>query len=76
MFVSNYDAIKKEKFYCKSKNLKKFLCEKKDIDYISRRVDKKDKKIVWIFIKTQELKDALSEWRRNKETGNLAFPKE
>lgn len=76
MFVSNPESIKKEKFYCKSKNLKRFLCEIKNIKYISRYVDKKDKKIVWIFLKTEELSNALLEWKKNKETGNLAFPKE
>jgi len=76
MFVSNPESIKKEKFYCKSKNLKRFLCEIKNIKYISRYVDKKDKKIVWIFLKTEELSNALAEWKKNKETGNLAFPKE
>ena len=74
MFVSNPESIKKEKFYCKSKNLKRFLCEIKNIKYISRYVDKKDKKIVWIFLKTEELSNALTEWKKNKETGNLIFP--
>ena len=76
MFVSNPESIKKEKFYCKSKNLKRFLCEIKNIKYISRYVDKKDKKIVWIFLKTEELSNALTEWKKNKETGNFIFPKE
>jgi len=76
MFVSNPESIKKEKFYCKSKNLKRFLCEIKNIKYISRYVDKKDKKTVWIFLKTEELNNALAEWKNNKETGNLTFPKE
>lgn len=76
MFVSNPESIKKEKFYCKSKNLKRFLCEIKNIKYISRYVDKKDKKTVWIFLKTEELSNALAEWKKNKEIGNLIFPKE
>ena len=75
MFVSNPDAINEKKFYCKSKNLKKFLCEIKNIKYISRQIDENDKKIVWIFLKTEELSKALLEWKKNKETGNLAFPK-
>ncbi len=75
MFVSNPESIKKEKFYCKSKNLKRFLCEIKNIKYISRQIDENDKKIVWIFLKTEELSNALLEWKKNKETGNLAFPK-
>jgi len=76
MFVSNPESIKKEKFYCKSKNLKRFLCEIKNIKYISRQIDENDKKIVWIFLKTEELSNALLEWKKNKETGNLVFPKE
>jgi len=76
MFVVNSETIKEKKFYCKSKNLKRFLCEIKNIKYISRYVDKKDKKIVWIFLKTEELGNALAEWKKNKETGNLIFPKE
>jgi len=75
MFVSNPDVINEKKFYCKSKNLKKFLCEVKNIKYISRQIDENDKKIVWIFLKTEELNKALLEWKKNKETGNLAFPK-
>ena len=76
MFVVNSETIKEKKFYCKSKNLKKFLCEIKNIKYISRQIDENDKKIVWIFLKTEELNRALLEWKKNKETGNLAFPKE
>jgi hypothetical protein len=76
MFVVNPETIKEKKFYCKSKNLKKFLCEIKNIKYISRQIDENDKKIVWIFLKTDELSEALLEWKNNKETGNLAFPKE
>ena len=76
MFGVNPETINKKNFYCKSKNLKKFLCEIKNIKYISRYVDKKDKKIVWIFLKTKELSNALAEWKKNKETGNLIFPKE
>jgi len=75
MFVVNSETIKEKKFYCKSKNLKKFLCEVKNIKYISRQIDENDKKIVWIFLKTEELSKALLEWKKNKETGNLAFPK-
>ena len=75
MFVVNSETIKEKKFYCKSKNLKKFLCEVKNIKYISRQIDENDKKIVWIFLKTKELSKALLEWKKNKETGNLAFPK-
>jgi len=75
MFVVNSETIKEKKFYCKSKNLKKFLCEIKNIKYISRQIDENDKKIVWIFLKTEELSKALLEWKKNKETGNLAFPK-
>ena len=75
MFVVNSETIKEKKFYCKSKSLKKFLCEIKNIKYISRQIDENDKKIVWIFLKTEELSNALLEWKKNKETGNLAFPK-
>ena len=75
MFVVNPETINEKKFYCKSKNLKKFLCEIKNIKYISRQIDENDKKIVWIFLKTEELNKALLEWKKNKETGNLAFPK-
>lgn len=76
MFVVNSETINEKKFYCKSKNLKKFLCEIKNIKYISRQIDENDKKIVWIFLKTEELSNALLEWKKNKETGNLVFPKE
>lgn len=75
MFVANPEVIKQRKFYCKSRNLKRFLCEIKNIRYISRKIDKKDGKIIWIFLKTNELDKALTEWRKNKETGNLAFSK-
>jgi len=75
MFVANPNSIQKEKFYCKSRNLKRFLCEIKKIKYISRKIDKRDNKTIWIFIKTEELNEALAEWKRNKETGKLVFPK-
>lgn len=75
MFVVNPETINEKKFYCKSKNLKKFLCEIKNIKYISRQIDENDKKIVWIFLKTEELSNALLEWRKNKEVGKLVFPK-
>lgn len=74
MFVVNPETIKEKKFYCKSKNLKRFLCEIKKIPYISKSFNEESYKITWIFIKTQELDLALEEWRKRKETGDLVFP--
>jgi len=74
MYVVNPDSISEnKKFYCKSKNLKKFLCELKKIPYVSKYYDEEIKRMVWIFIKTKELSDALYEWKQNKINGIRAI---
>lgn len=76
MFVTNPESISGEKkYYCKSRNLKKFLTEEKKIQYISKQYDEETKFITWIFIKTQDLKDALEDWKVRKENGNFYIPK-
>jgi hypothetical protein len=72
--VRNPIAINKEFIFpCKSSKLKKFLVESKGLSFVSRILDVKDNKYIWMFTKTDELSDALIEWKENKESGNLAF---
>jgi hypothetical protein len=74
MFIKNPEIILKEKkYYCKSKNLKRFLTEVKKIPYISKEYKEETKKCIWIYIKTQQLKDALNEWSYNKNNGIRAI---
>lgn len=77
MFIKNPDiTIDKEKvFPCKSNKLSKFLSQEKKIMYISRVLDKNDNKWIWLYIRTDELANALVEWKNNKEKGTLAYAK-
>lgn len=77
MFIKNPDiTIDKEKvFPCKSNKLSKFLTQEKKIMYISRVLDKNDNKWIWLYIRTDELANALVEWKANKENGTLAYAK-
>ena len=72
MFIRNIDDIDKNKlFYCKSPNLKRFLIENHNIKYINKK--KNGFKYVWVFLKTEQLDIALSEWSQNKKDGNFIF---
>ena len=77
MFITNSESLNpKQIFYCKSKNLQKFLCEHKGMCYISSTYDEVERKYKWLFVKSKELDSALKEWTQNKVDGNLLFPKE
>jgi hypothetical protein len=74
MFVRNEISINKKYIYpCKSSNLYKFLTQHKKIPYVSRVLDSKDNKYIWYFMRTDELSEALVEWKKNKEDGNLIY---
>lgn len=74
MFIKNANTINKDLIFpCKSNKLKKFLVEKKQLQYASRIYDEKDKKFVWCFMRTEELGKALVEWSENKEKNTLAY---
>ena len=76
MFVKNPIMINKEFIFpCKSNKLFKFLSETKKIPYISRVLDQKDNKFIWMFTRSEDLEKALIEWKDNKENGNLAYAK-
>jgi hypothetical protein len=75
MFIANQEKIQSDKFYCKSKNLKIFLVEGKQIPFVSKIYDEETKKCTWIFIRTIALDNALKEWKRNKVTGELYIKK-
>lgn len=74
MFVKNPNKINKDAIFpCKSNKLKKFLVEKKGLQYIARMFDEKDEKYIWCFMRTKELGEALVEWSDNKEKNTFAF---
>lgn len=57
---------KKFKVYrCYSNNLKEFLMSK-GIDYITIAKDHKTDKTFWMFLKSEELDKALTEWTDSK----------
>lgn len=78
MFIKNPDiTIDREKvFPCKSNKLSKYLTQEKKIMYISRVLDKTDNKWVWLYMRTDELANALVEWKANKDNGTLAYAKQ
>lgn len=71
MFVKNAEVefSKQDLFFCYSPPLKKYLCKIKNIAYISKGINNETKKSYWLFIKTNELSEALIEWSNNKEKG-------
>ena len=72
MLIKNVNEMDKEKlFFCKSPNLKRFLTENHNIQYVNKK--KQGFKYVWIFLKTSKLDIALSEWSQNKKDGNFIF---
>lgn len=74
MFVKNPNKINKDSMFpCKSNKLKRFLVEKKGLQYAARIFDEKDSKYIWCFMRTKELGEALIEWSENKEKNTLAF---
>lgn len=76
MFVKNEIMIDRKKIFpCKSSNLQKFLTITKGIPFISRVLDSKDNKYIWYFMRTDDLADALVEWKNNKDNGTLAYAK-
>lgn len=76
MFIVNHESLDKTKlFFCKSPNLMKFLTEHKGLNYISSKQEDDSWKYVWFFVKGEELNSCLAEWKLNRDTGNLLFPK-
>ncbi len=75
MFIKNYSVSinSKNAFPCKSTKLLKFLTENKGLMYIAKTIDERDSRSIWLFVRTDSLAEALTEWHTNKETGNLAF---
>jgi hypothetical protein len=76
MFITNSEALDGKKLYpCKSGNLKRFLCEIKNLRFISKSYDEEQQRCTWFFIKGEELDIALDEWKQRGITGDLLFPK-
>lgn len=75
MLISNLESLDtKDLYYCKSINLKRFLCEHKDISFIDKTFNKETQRCTWIFVKSKDLDEALDEWSQNKKDGKLLFP--
>ena len=53
-------------FYCYSGKLKSFLIYKKDFKYLHKGHNFKTSKDFWVFNRTEELNEALTEWAQNK----------
>ena len=63
-------------YKCYSPLLCRFLEENKGIQHIFSGENNKNNKQYWLFIKTDELQQALKEWSENKSSGNLFFKRE
>lgn len=74
MLVKNFkEAFPKEKlFFCKSPNLLKFLVDIHDIHYINKVLNN-DNRFTWVFLKTKDLDDALTEWSNNKKNNTFVY---
>lgn len=74
MFVVNAESLAGTKlYYCKSLYLMRFLTEMKGLNFIARERIVDSNKFVWMFVKTDELNEALAEWKLRKEQKNFAF---
>ena len=74
MHIKNIEDIDiKKMYYCKSPNLMKFLTDERKIMYVNKK--KNGFKYVWIFLKTDDLDNALTAWSNNKKNGNLFYKK-
>lgn len=71
MLVINAEKIfsKYDLYFCYSPKLKKYLCNIKNISYISKGVNQDSGKSYWLFIRSDELVDCLKEWKENAENG-------
>ena len=58
---------KKDIFYCYSPKLKKFLGAKKQIRYLHQGINTSTNKSFWVYIRTEELGAALTEWTNTKK---------
>jgi len=53
-------------FYCYSGKLKSFLMYKKNLRYLHKGLNDKTQRNFWVFERSEELNDALTEWSQNK----------
>ena len=53
-------------FYCYSGKLKSFLMYKKYFRYLHKGHNDKTNRDFWVFSRTEELNNALTEWSLNK----------
>lgn len=53
-------------FYCYSGKLKTFLVYKKKIKYLHRGHNSNTSKDFWVFVRNEDLCNALTEWSLNK----------
>jgi hypothetical protein len=68
MKVVNIQEIinKDELFHCGSPNLNKFL-QKNGLDYISSYILNRNKKEIWLYLKSDKLSELLTIWSENKK---------
>lgn len=57
---------KKDLFYCYSPKLKRFLTSHKGIRYLHQGINASSKRSFWVFIRTEDLGNALAEWTSTK----------
>jgi len=62
-------------FHCYSFNLKRFLENEKGLMHIDVGCNKKTKKTYFLYIKTEELGKALTEWTLRKSKNEYYIPK-
>ena len=67
--VNIEEIVKKDELYsCGSPNLNKFLQEN-GLSYVSSYTRKKNKRVVWLYIKGSKLSELLTIWTNNKTKG-------
>ena len=67
----NSEIKKSDCFFCYSLNLNRFLQREKELFPIDGGYNKTTSKVYFVFVKTELLDLALTEWKVRKEQGNL-----
>lgn len=74
MKITNTHEMNKEDIFpCFSPPLKNFLVNIKGIFFVNETFNDKSRKSCWIFIKSQQLENALEEWTTRGKTGDKIY---
>lgn len=63
MFIDNIETLDQNNiFICKDDKVMNFLCIDRNLPLLGEKIDKTDNSICWVFVRTDKLILALSEW--------------